>query len=76
MSRNRRILNPLAKNALEKFKYETANELGLINKINAKGWEEMTTREVGKIGGNMVKKMIKIAEDNMAENNLNDEYII
>lgn len=65
MSRNNHILNPLARNALDRFKYEVANELGLINKVNTRGWGEMTTREVGKIGGNMVKKMVKMAEENM-----------
>jgi phage terminase Nu1 subunit (DNA packaging protein) len=65
LSRNNHILNPLARNALDRFKYEVANELGLINKVNTRGWGEMTTREVGKIGGNMVKKMVKMAEENM-----------
>lgn len=65
MSQNNHILNPLARDALDRFKYEVASELGLIDKINTRGWGNMTTREVGKIGGNMVKKMIKMAEDNM-----------
>ncbi len=58
-------LNPLARKALENLKYETADELGLIDKIKNTGWEDMTTREVGKIGGNMVRKMIKKAEKDM-----------
>lgn len=66
MSRNRKLLNPLARNAMEKFKYETAKELGLMNKLNTHDWGEMTTREVGKIGGNMVKKMVRMAEEEMA----------
>lgn len=33
--------------------------------IEKRGWENMTTREVGKIGGNMVRKMIKFAEKEM-----------
>ena len=69
MSKNNNILNPLARQALENFKYETAKELGLINKIYNQGWENMTTHEVGKIGGNMVKKMIKEVEDDMVTNN-------
>ena len=73
MSRRNRIINPLAQNALEKFKYETAAELGLINKIQTQGWPNMTTRETGKIGGNMVKKMIKNIEDQMAEGMHPDE---
>lgn len=38
-----------------------------MDKINTHGWGELTTREVGKIGGNMVKNMIKMAEDNMVD---------
>ena len=36
-----------------------AGELGLMDKINTRGWGELTAREVGKIGGTMVKKMIE-----------------
>lgn len=68
MSRKNHILNPLARGALDKFKYEVADELGMMNKINTRGWGEMTTREVGKIGGNMVRKMIQMAEEDMVKN--------
>jgi len=47
------LLNPAARDALNKFKYEVADELGLMNKIKKVDWGNMTTREVGKIGGNM-----------------------
>lgn len=40
--------------------------MGLMEKINTRGWGELTTREVGKIGGTMVKKMIEKVEDEMA----------
>ncbi|NLJ84218.1 MAG: alpha/beta-type small acid-soluble spore protein [Halanaerobiaceae bacterium] len=65
MGKNR-IVNPLAREALDRFKYEVAGELGLMEKINTRGWGELTTREVGKIGGTMVKKMIEKVEDEMA----------
>jgi len=65
LSKNNKILNPAARDALDKFKYEVADELGLMNKIKKFDWGNMTTREVGKIGGNMVKKMVKMAEDKM-----------
>lgn len=68
MSRKKQILNPLARDALDGLKYEIANELGLIDKINKQGWGDMTTREVGKLGGTMVKKMIKMAEDEIVNN--------
>jgi len=58
---------------LDQFKYEIADELGLREKINTQGWPNMTTRECGqiggKIGGNMVKVMIRNAQKMMAENN-------
>lgn len=58
---------------LDNLKYEIADDLGLKEKIEEVGWENMTTKEVGKIGGrmggkiggNMVKKMIAMAEENM-----------
>lgn len=51
---------------MERLKYEVADELGLADDIAERGWGEMTTREVGLIGGNMVKKMIRFAEQEMA----------
>ncbi len=69
MSRNNNdVLVPGAKGALDKFKLEVADELGLIDKLKNKNgdWGDMTTRDVGKIGGNMVKKMTEMAEKDMA----------
>lgn len=72
MARNNRSKNLIDNKLLEQFKYEIADELGLRDKINTQGWANMTTREVGqiggKIGGNMVKVMIRNAEKMMAEN--------
>ncbi len=62
---NRRKLVPQAADELDKLKYEVAGELHLDDDIQQRGWENMTTREVGKIGGNMVKKMIRFAEEEM-----------
>lgn len=66
---NRRVLNPKAGRAMDRLKYEVANDLGLDDDIQERGWENMTTREVGKIGGNMVRKMIRFAETEMANRN-------
>lgn len=41
---------------LERFKVESANELGINLKNGYNG--DLTSREAGSIGGNMVKKMI------------------
>ncbi|MBP1760184.1 MAG: small, acid-soluble spore protein, alpha/beta type, partial [Firmicutes bacterium] len=42
-------------------------ELHLDDDIKDKGFGNMTTREVGQIGGNMVKKLIKYAEEQMGD---------
>lgn len=52
--------------AKEKLKWETAKELGLDDDL-AEGGDELTVREAGKIGGNMVKKLVKKGEQEIAE---------
>jgi len=59
---DRRKLVPEAEDELDELKKEVAEELDLDDDIEKRGWENMTTREAGKIGGNMVKKMVKKAE--------------
>jgi len=66
MPRRRRHVLPEAEPALDRFKYEVADDLGLRDDIRNRGWGEMTTREVGKVGGNMVRRMIERAEKDMA----------
>jgi len=39
-----------------------ADELGLRAEIERRGWGEMTTRQVGTIGGHMVRSMVRLAE--------------
>ena len=45
-------------NTLEdvKLKYEIAEELGLLDKVNEGGWKSLTARESGRIGGLMGKR--------------------
>lgn len=62
MARNNRIINPNARAALDRLKYETANEVGVHLNEGYNG--DIKSREAGQIGGNMVKKMIKSYEDN------------
>lgn len=50
--------------ALEKFKYEVASEVGVTLKDGYNG--DISSRDAGRIGGNMVKKMIQQVENNMA----------
>lgn len=54
---------PEAMNALEKFKYEVASEVGVTLKDGYNG--NISARDAGKIGGNMVRKMIQQAENQM-----------
>ena len=65
MARRRKLLTPEAEQVMDQFKYEVAAELGLADKIARQGWGEMTTRECGKVGGTMVRKMIEMVEDHL-----------
>lgn len=40
----------------DKFKYEIADELGLIDKILDGGWKSLSAKESGRIGGLVAKK--------------------
>ena len=54
---------PEAADALNKFKYEVASEVGVNLKDGYNG--DISAKDAGKIGGQMVKKMIEQAERNM-----------
>lgn len=54
---------PEAKDSLDKFKYEVAAEVGVDLKNGYNG--NMSAKDAGKIGGNMVRKMIEQAENSM-----------
>ncbi|MFA5522920.1 MAG: small, acid-soluble spore protein, alpha/beta type [Tissierellales bacterium] len=43
----------------DKMKYEIANELGLMDKINEVGWGGLTAKETGRIGGIMTVRSRK-----------------
>lgn len=56
MNRNSNKLTvPEAKAAMERFKMEAANEVGVNLKEGYNG--DLTSREAGSVGGQMVKKM-------------------
>lgn len=40
----------------EKLKYESAEELGLLDRVLEGGWRSLTSKETGKIGGLITKK--------------------
>ena len=54
---------PEAKEALDKFKMEAANEVGVDLKGGYNG--HLTSKEAGSVGGQMVKKMIESYEKGM-----------
>ena len=59
-SSNSKLVVPEARQAMEKFKMEAANEVGVNWKEGYNG--HLTSREAGSIGGQMVKKMIESYE--------------
>ena len=54
---------PSAKEALNRFKMEAANEVGVNLKQGYNG--DLTAKQAGSIGGQMVKKLIESAENQM-----------
>ena len=54
---------PQAKEAMNRFKMEVAGELGVNLKEGYNG--DLTAREAGSIGGEMVRQMIKKQEESM-----------
>ena len=55
---------PQAKNALDRFKFEVANEIGVPLKQGYNG--DLTSRENGSVGGEMGRQMIRRQEEEMA----------
>jgi hypothetical protein len=64
MSRRNRAEIPEAQEALDRFKYEVAGELGVPLKKGYNG--DLTSKQNGSVGGYMVKKMIQDAEKRMS----------
>jgi len=62
MSRSR-VLIPEAKAGLNKFKMEAAKEVGVNLTEGYNG--DLTSRENGSVGGQMVKKMVEAYEKNL-----------
>jgi hypothetical protein len=57
-----------AETAKDQLKWDTARELGLDDDLEA-GGDELTVREAGQIGGNMVKKLVEKGKEELAEEN-------
>lgn len=63
MSSNKKSLVPEAREALNRFKMEAANEVGVNLKEGYNG--DLTSKQAGSVGGQMVKKMISAYEQSM-----------
>ena len=62
-NRSNSINVPAAKDAMDRFKMEAASEVGVNLKQGYNG--DLTSREAGSVGGQMVKKMIEAYERQM-----------
>ena len=62
-----RIVVPEAKAAMEQFKQQAASEVGVDLKNAYNG--ELTSRQAGSIGGQMVKKMVEKYENDLQGKN-------
>ena len=60
---SKKTLVPQAKEALNKFKMEAASEVGVNLKNGYNG--DLTSKQAGSVGGQMVKKMIESYENSM-----------
>lgn len=58
-----KIVVPEAKAAMEKFKMESASEVGVNLKNGYNG--DLTSKQAGSVGGQMVKKMIQAYESGL-----------
>jgi len=62
-SNNNQLNVPQAREAMDKFKMQAASEVGVNLKDGYNG--DLTSREAGSVGGQMVKKMIEAYEHGM-----------
>ena len=65
---------PEAKGALDRFKFEVANELGVPLTDGYNG--NLTSKQNGSVGGYMVKKMIEAQERQMSSGSQGGQYQI
>ena len=63
MKSNNQINIPEAREAMDKFKMQAASEVGVNLKEGYNG--DLTSREAGSVGGQMVKKMIEAYEQGL-----------
>lgn len=49
--------------AIERMKYEIAEEMGLLDKVLEDGWRSLSSKETGKIGGMMTSRKRKSQQE-------------
>ncbi|MCR4435851.1 MAG: alpha/beta-type small acid-soluble spore protein [Clostridiales bacterium] len=64
MARNNQKVVPNAASALDKMKYEIASQVGVNLKQGYNG--DIAARDAGRVGGNITKKLIQMAESQIA----------
>lgn len=64
MARNNQKVVPQASAALDRMKFEVASEVGVSLKEGYNG--DISSRDAGRVGGTMVKKLIEQAERSMS----------
>ena len=66
MASNSKGMVPEAREALDRFKMEAASEVGVNLKQGYNG--DITARQAGSVGGQMVKKMVESYENSIKNN--------
>jgi small acid-soluble spore protein D (minor alpha/beta-type SASP) len=66
MARSNKPVNPGAENALDRMKLEIASELGIADRVRSQGWSTMTSADCGRVGGQMVRRMIEQYESGLS----------
>ncbi len=56
MSAKKKTLNWAALSPDDKMKYEIAEELGLLEKVQEEGWKSLSAKDTGRIGGIMTRR--------------------
>ena len=65
-NRSNKLLDPNARDAMNRFKMEAAGEVGVSLKQGYNG--DLTSKQAGSVGGQMVRKMIQAYENGMKKN--------
>jgi small acid-soluble spore protein A (major alpha-type SASP) len=67
-------LVPDAHTALDNMKYEIAEEFGIpVHQGSEDYWGGITSRDCGKVGGKMVKRLVHLAEQQLTQGNMPDK---